>query len=100
MTSRGAHPMLAMTTMRSPLGELRLYAAPDKPDELVGLYLPDQAAPPGVRQRVDVLGGAVAQLAEYFAGRRRTFDLPLAPRGTAFQVLVWQALMRIPHGET
>ena len=92
--------MLAMTTVRSPLGELRLYAAPDEHDELVGLYLPEQAAPAGVRRRVDVLGRAAAQLAEYFAGQRRAFDLPLAPRGTGFQVLVWQALTRIPHGET
>ena len=89
--------MLAMTTMRSPLGELRLYAAVD---ELVGVYLPDQAAPPSVERRADVLGCAAAQLAEYFAGQRRVFDLPLAPRGTGFQVLVWQALTRIPHGET
>jgi len=94
---------LAMTTMRSPVGELRLFAAPaapDEPDALVGLYWPGRAAPPGVRRRVDVLGCAVAQLAEYFAGQRRAFDLPLAPRGTGFQRLVWQALTRIPHGET
>jgi len=89
--------MLAMTTMRSPVGELRLYAAQG---ELVGVYLPGQAAPPGTLQRSGVLGCAVAQLAEYFAGQRRVFDLPLAPRGTGFQVLVWQALTRIPHGET
>jgi methylated-DNA-[protein]-cysteine S-methyltransferase len=89
--------MLAMTTMPSPVGELRLYAAQD---ELVGLYLLGQAAPPGALQRAGVLGRAVAQLAEYFAGQRRAFDLPLAPRGTGFQVVVWQALTRIPHGET
>jgi methylated-DNA-[protein]-cysteine S-methyltransferase len=43
---------------------------------------------------------AVAQLSEYFAGQRRTFDLPLAPRGTEFQHTVWAALSRIPYGET
>jgi methylated-DNA-[protein]-cysteine S-methyltransferase len=43
-------------------------------------------------------GAASAQLAEYFAGRRRAFDLPLAPRGTAFQQRVWQALCTIPFG--
>jgi len=43
---------------------------------------------------------AVAQLEEYFAGKRRTFDLPLAPRGTAFQRSVWKALTKIPYGET
>lgn len=40
------------------------------------------------------------QLAEYFAAGRRTFDLPLAPRGTEFQRRVWRALREIPYGET
>jgi methylated-DNA-[protein]-cysteine S-methyltransferase len=40
------------------------------------------------------------QLREYFQGRRRTFDVPLAPRGTEFQRRVWNALERIPYGET
>ncbi len=40
------------------------------------------------------------QLLAYFAGERRTFDLPLAPRGTPFQLKVWDALARIPFGET
>ncbi len=40
------------------------------------------------------------QLEAYFAGRRRNFDLPLAPRGTAFQQRVWQALRTIPFGQT
>lgn len=40
------------------------------------------------------------QLDAYFAGRRQTFDLCLAPRGTAFQQAVWQALLSIPFGKT
>lgn len=40
------------------------------------------------------------QLDEYFAGQRRTFDLELAPSGTAFQLSVLEALQRIPYGET
>lgn len=40
------------------------------------------------------------QLAEYFAGTRRDFDLPLAPQGTDFQRRVWAALSGIPFGET
>jgi methylated-DNA-[protein]-cysteine S-methyltransferase len=42
----------------------------------------------------------IAQLAEYFAGARREFSVPLAPRGTPFQLAVWQALRAIPCGET
>lgn len=40
------------------------------------------------------------QVAEYFAGRRKEFELPLAPAGTAFQQRVWQELQRIPYSET
>jgi methylated-DNA-[protein]-cysteine S-methyltransferase len=39
-----------------------------------------------------------AQLAEYFEGRRRDFDLALAPEGTLFQQAVWSELCRIPYG--
>jgi len=40
------------------------------------------------------------QLRQYFAGKRREFQIPLAPRGTPFQQQVWKALTRIPYGET
>jgi len=42
----------------------------------------------------------VTELREYFAGKRRTFDFPLAPRGTPFQLAVWNELLNIPWGET
>lgn len=55
---------------------------------------PEQPAHP-------VLARAVAQLEEYFSGRRDTFDLPLDLQGgTAFQQSVWQALLAIPRGGT
>lgn len=41
-----------------------------------------------------------SELAEYFAGRRRTFDVPLDLVGTPFQQSVWQALLAIPYGQT
>lgn len=40
------------------------------------------------------------QLEEYFAGKRKSFDLPLCPKGTEFQKKVWTALCEIPYGET
>jgi methylated-DNA-[protein]-cysteine S-methyltransferase len=40
------------------------------------------------------------QLREYFRRERRSFDLPLAPRGTEFQLATWRALATIPYGET
>lgn len=48
----------------------------------------------------EVLRLAQCQLDEYFRGERRRFDLPLMPRGTAFQCEVWQALASIPYGGT
>jgi AraC family transcriptional regulator of adaptative response/methylated-DNA-[protein]-cysteine methyltransferase len=48
----------------------------------------------------EVVVRAAAQIAEYFEGRRNTFDLPLAPAGTPFQREVWDALCAIPFGET
>lgn len=46
------------------------------------------------------LDAAERQLGEYFAGKRRTFDLVLAPRGTPFQMAAWQVLRTIPFGST
>jgi len=48
----------------------------------------------------DAFGDIATQLGEYFAGSRRTFDLPLAPRGTPFQRSVWSVLQTIPYGQT
>lgn len=48
----------------------------------------------------DVTRLARQQLTDYFEGQRQAFDLPLAPSGTEFQQACWQALVRIPYGET
>lgn len=40
------------------------------------------------------------QLADYFAGIRQRFDLPVAPRGTPFQERVWREIARVPCGQT
>ncbi|PTO80814.1 methylated-DNA--[protein]-cysteine S-methyltransferase [Vibrio splendidus] len=43
---------------------------------------------------------ATKQLDEYFVGKRTSFDLPLQPKGTDFQLKAWVALTTIPYGET
>lgn len=58
----------------------------------------DAALP--ARRDADGASAALAQLREYFAGVRTRFDLPLAPRGTAFQRQVWETLRPIPYGAT
>jgi len=50
--------------------------------------------------RSDVLDVAAAQIEEYFARVRTSFDLPLDLEGTRFQVAAWEALAEIPYGET
>lgn len=47
-----------------------------------------------------VLAPVIAQLEAYFSGRRRDFEVAMAPKGSAFQLRVWQALREIPAGET
>lgn len=48
----------------------------------------------------ELTGWAAAELEEYFSGRRREFSVPLSPHGTPFQLAVWEALRRVPYGQT
>ena len=83
-------------TISSPVGPLTLT---QEGQALTGLYFgkwPSQ----GREGSTPLLEEAARQLAEYFAGQRREFSLPLAPHGTPFQLQVWQALQAIPYGET
>ena len=59
---------------------------------------PDESA--GAARAEAHLDRAEVQLAEYFAGTRRTFDLDLDPAGTDFQLRAWKALQAIPFGQT
>ncbi len=84
-TERGICALIiaAHAAMPSALDALRAYcpAAP---------LVPDAGA----------LAAATAQLADYLAGARQTFDLPLDLVGTPFQRQVWDALRAIPYGDT
>ncbi len=73
-----------------------LCVAVDGDGQLVELRF-DSPPPDGLRD-ADRCAHAAVQLREYFAGRRRDFDLPLAPVGTEFQLRVWTALRAIPYG--
>jgi len=89
------------TTVDSPIGELLLLG---DGHALHGMWMLDARAPavarPGWERASGPFEDARAQLAEYFAGRRLAFDLPLAMAGTPFQRRVWRALLDIPYGET
>jgi len=102
------------TMLDTPIGRLELVAGDGALREIVlldeaaggaargaavGAGRADRVVLAGRADRV-VLDEACRQLTEYFAGARRTFDLPLAPEGTAFQRRVWERLRAIGYGET
>ncbi len=98
--------MHAMATrlISSPIGPIELRT---QDGALVALTMLPKAAKPTPRLDNEpmspddraVLDEAERQLVDYFAGRRRDFDLPLKPEGTAFRLRVWRALSEIPYGE-
>lgn len=94
---------LAYKKINSPVGKLTLVAS----DKGLVAVLWENDKPTRVRlaELVEkgsdwVLLEAERQLKEYFAGKRRSFSVPLDMRGTRFQKSVWQALLAIPFGQT
>jgi methylated-DNA-[protein]-cysteine S-methyltransferase len=89
------------TTMASSIGELLLVG---DGDTLSGLYMQDGRKPKRIAtnwsESAAPFADVRAQLEEYFAGERTTFDVPLAPEGAPFEREVWRALEEIPYGET
>ncbi len=97
--------MFHMTTIDSPVGELRIIAGErglrailwGAEDVARIASIDDEDL---VEGRTPLLDQAVTQLGEYFAGTRRDFDLPLDPAGTPFQQSAWMVLRTIPYGQT
>ena len=85
----------------SPLGSILLVG---KDEYLHSLTLPTQRSNdwplPDWQPTKTEFGECVRQLDKYFAGKLRKFSLDLAPQGTLFQRVVWDALLQIPYGET
>jgi methylated-DNA-[protein]-cysteine S-methyltransferase len=94
-------PHRVHTMIDSPIGPLTLVA---EDGALAGLYMTEHRHQPSVEAfgelDPDALPEVRTQLAEYFAGTRTEFDLPLAQAGTEFQRAVWTALLKIPYGQT
>lgn len=105
-TLESTEPAAYFARVDSPLGSLLLVAAEDGTRAaLRGIYFEAErhavaAIPGGAREDELAFVDVRKQLDEYFAGRRRSFELPLAPLGTAFQRQVWEALRAIPYGTT
>ena len=86
------------TSLNSPVGPVRI-----RSDETVITAIEFATGEPVDGKRDDdlpVLAAARSQLRSYFAQERTDFDLPIALRGTPFQVRVWDALRTIPYGTT
>lgn len=81
----------------TPIGQL---GVAEQDGAITDLLFEGQTLPDTMEEQTPLLARAGGQLTEYFAGTRKTFDLPLAPQGTAFQRAVWSALIDIPYGET
>lgn len=83
----------------SPVGPLTLHS---DGAALTGLEFDEPRHPLAANPRGEdrVLAQARRELDQYFAGHRTAFDVPLAPRGTPFQLRVWMALRAIPYGTT
>ena len=90
-----------VTNVDSPIGRLTLMS---RSGHLTHLDMEDQAhatpTPPGSVSDDGAFTEVVSQLGEYFAGKRTSFDVPMALEGTDFQLRVWSQLCSIPFGET
>lgn len=63
-------------------------------------YFPGDDAESRRDKRNLFVAQAIRELAEYFAGERKRFDVALAPAGTPFQLAIWRAIASVPYGET
>lgn len=91
--------MSISTVYESPCGPLTLISNGAALTDLQ-FESPRYAYAPAPAGDDSILDAARRQLDQYFAGKLRAFDLPLAPKGTEFQQRVWQALLAIPYGVT
>ncbi|MCH8141384.1 MAG: methylated-DNA--[protein]-cysteine S-methyltransferase [Proteobacteria bacterium] len=89
------------TYVASPLGQLML-AGDGNQLQVIGFPMGSQArgADPDWERNDAPFATAKRQLNEYFDGKRREFELDLAPAGTPFQLSVLDELKKIPYGET
>jgi methylated-DNA-[protein]-cysteine S-methyltransferase len=89
------------TEMPSPIGPLLLASDEAGLRQIHFLNGRHRAKPdPAWREDPTPLAEPIRQLRAYFAGELETFDLPLAPQGTPFQLKVWKRLCGVPYGET
>ncbi|WP_232326020.1 methylated-DNA--[protein]-cysteine S-methyltransferase [Spirosoma montaniterrae] len=82
--------------MTSPVGTVRITGDDAGVSVIACLNEPAESTSPD--NLPEPVQQAIAQLTEYFAGTRQTFDFKLNPAGTPFQQRVWHALLEVPFG--
>ena len=60
----------------------------------------EEMAKNSIQKETSLIKNTKQQLDEYFAGKRKKFDIPIKLDGTDFQIKVWKELLKIPYGET
>ena len=81
---------MAVLVMATPMGNMRMVT---EGEALTQLRITDEPLCGGENE-------ASRQLAEYFSGQRREFDIQIRPEGTEFQKRVWKEISAIPYGQT
>lgn len=101
-THRTAAAAQAANVVDSPVGPLFLAATDAGLTHLLFATGVDRkpAAVAGSGEAARIVRETERQLSDYFAGRRREFDVPLAPAGTEFQLATWRELQNVSFGET
>lgn len=108
-TSAASHTTIYYTLLQTPIGALQLFstskglmklALPNEPRSVAETYIRRLLGAITIREDAAAHEIALAELTAYFAGACHAFNVPLDPRGTPFQRLVWDAVAAVPYGET
>ena len=81
----------------TPIGRLQIFA---DPEYITGISFFEKKRQGAIEKETPLIKRMYSELEEYFAGKRQVFDVPVKPDGTFFQKSTWDALLKIPYGET
>ena len=82
---------------KTPIGRLQIFADSEYITRISFFEKKMQGA---IEKETPLIKKMYLELEEYFAGKRKSFDVPVKPHGTSFQQSTWDALLKIPYGET
>jgi len=86
-----------ITYLKSPIGQIKITADDNAVNSVLFVFDDTRMEEENL---TSVLTQCKTELAEYFAGKRKVFDVPIYQEGTGFQQSVWNELIKIPYGKT